>query len=349
MLAFIGTYTHSTGSAGIYTVAVGGDGRYLLRPAESRGIENPSWLISHPSRPVIYAVSETSANGAGGVTAFAYDNAGALTQCAAVSSLGSDPCHLAIDSRGSRIYVANYSGGNFASFSLLPDGAMGELLTLVQHTGRGIDPVRQKHPHVHSLLLDEQSGQVFVADLGTDKLFAYPATAAGVDVAGRRSYPTRPGAGPRLACMDATGSYLWLINELDNTVVAYGVSAGVLTELATVPTLPPEFDDASYCAHIAVSSDGKFLYASNRGHDSITVFALEDGQPVPCQWQPSGGRHPRYFCLSPGERELWVANRDDNNISVFERDTASGRLGECVARLEVPAPVCILFVDPAAS
>ncbi len=345
MLAFIGTYTQSTGSAGIYAVSISEDGRSIELLTENGGIDNPSWLVSHPSLPVIYSVSETSTGAAGGVSAFSYDRNGTLTQLSQVSSMGADPCHLALNSSGTRLYVSNYSGGSFAVYALFTDGGLGELLTLVQHAGSSVDPVRQKYPHVHSIRLDERSGSVFVADLGTDKLLAYPETGGGIDVAHRRSYRTRPGAGPRLACIDSRGEYLWLINELDNTIVAYGLNAGVLTELATASTLPEEFDDASYCAHILVSKDGQYLYASNRGHDSITVFALKDGKPVPRQWQGSGGRHPRHFCMSPAETQLLVANRDDNNICVFERDVETGLLSERVASFSIPAPVCILFVD----
>lgn len=346
MLMLVGTYTRNTGSAGIYAYEVDEGCRTFAGSATNAEIDNPSWLVRHPRLAVLYAVNEArDIDGGGAVSAFACDAQGYLKLVDRKPSMGGDPCHLAIDADGTRLLVSNYTGGNFASFALAPDGTLGDLASLVQHAGRGVDPMRQKGPHVHSITLDK-SGNAYVADLGLDQVLRYPLGANGsIKVEGRKTIRLKPGAGPRMLAFDSQCRYGYVIDELDNTIVCLARdTSGDLVELATYSALPADFTDASYCSHIEVSADDRFLYASNRGHDSIAVFHIgEEGALTLVQHESSRGRHPRHFTFSPDQRFLLVANRDDNNIVVFARDPASGKLTFTGTELTVPAPVCIRF------
>ena len=347
MLMLIGTYTRGTDSQGVYAFEVSDDCRRFAPGPVSTDIDNPSWLVRHPHLDVVYSVNEVQdLNGGGGVSAYACDENGRLTLIDSKPSMGADPCHLAIDAAGSLLCVSNYTGGNLASFALHDSGALGDMQSLVQHGGKGVDPMRQKGPHVHSIALDKHARHAYVCDLGLDQVVRYPLAAGGMIRADQRiTSRLRPGAGPRLMCFDSDEQYGYVINELDNSIVSFGRDeAGDLTELASYSALPAGFADASYCAHIAVSGDDRFLYASNRGHDSIAVFRIEGGGRLELvQHQPSLGKHPRHFALSPDEGHLLIANRDSNNLVVMERDAETGRLTPTGTEITVPAAVCIVF------
>lgn len=347
MLILIGTYTRNTDSVGVYAFKSDSDGHFescAVNPA----IDNPSWLVRHPYLEVVYAVNEVSDMADGGaVSAFACDASGRLTLLNQKFSLGADPCHLAIDSAGSTLYVSNYSGGNFTGFPLAPDGRLQDFTSLVQHGGKGVDPVRQSGPHVHSMTLDTTGQNAYVCDLGLDQVVKYPLLDEGrVMVDGRATTRLRPGAGPRLLEFDSKSHYGYAVNELDNTIITFERDpSGHLIELSTCSSLPEDFVDKSYCAHIAVTADNRFVYVSNRGHDSIAVFRIEDGGALALvQRQSTLGKHPRHFALSPDEHYVLVANRDSNNVAVFERDPESGQLAATGQEMSVPAPVCVLFL-----
>ncbi|MDZ7685985.1 MAG: lactonase family protein [Gammaproteobacteria bacterium] len=344
MRLLIGTYTRGFEAEGLYTAEAGADGTGFRVLAVAREIDNPSWQITHPSLPLSYSVSEIGDEGAGGISAFSIGGDGRLDQVCSVSSMGEDPCHLAL--AGDRLFASNYSGGNLATWSLDAAGQPADLDNLIQHNGSSVDPMRQKGPHVHSATLHAPSDSMFVCDLGVDRIFRYRIAGGSLDVASRQTIQLRPGAGPRMMCVEPNGRYAFVINELDNTIVSFDLEAGPrAVELATVGTVPADYVDASYCAHIAVSGDGRFLYASNRGHDSIAVFALGDnGNLVPVQHVASGGEHPRFFALTPDERFLWAANRDSDNLVVFQRDRASGRLTPTGTVIDMPAPACVTWL-----
>lgn len=343
----VGTYTRGFEAEGLYTAEANSDGTSFETVAVVREIDNPSWQIRHPSLPLLYSVSETGDGGAGGISTFSMTDDGRLEPVCSVSSMGADPCHLAL--AGDRLIASNYSGGNLATWRLDAAGRPLELDNLIQHNGASVDPMRQKGPHVHSAMVHAPSDSVFVCDLGVDRLYRYPRVGGSLDVASRQTVRLRPGAGPRLMCLAPDGRYAFVINELDNTIVSFDLNAGSrAVELRTTGTLPEDFSDASYCGHIAVSADGRFVYASNRGHDSIAVFACgDDGDLALVQHVASGGRHPRFFALTPDERYLWAANRDSDNLVVFERDPASGRLTPTGTVINMPAPVCLTWLASA--
>lgn len=350
MLMFVGTYTRNTASEGIYAFEVEENfQRFELRTVNAEP-DNPSWLMSHPVVPCLYCVNEIGdyeGQASGAVSAFSRDDSGGLNLINRQASLGADPCHLAISPAGNFLLASNYSGGNLASFPIQDDGSLGDFTSLVQHVGKSVDPVRQTRAHVHSATLTRSAEFCYVADLGMDELVRYPLGAGGqVLTAGRRSNRVKPGAGPRHFCFDGNDRYGYLINELDNTIISFERGEdGALIELETVSALPGDYNDASYCADLHLSPDGRFLYGSNRGHDSIVVLKTgADGRMKPLQYQSTGGMHPRSFCLSPDGEFVLVANRDSDNIVVFDRDAKTGRLAETGTVIEVPAPSSILFV-----
>lgn len=349
MLMFVGTYTRNTGSEGIYAFEVDEGVRQVRELSINSGIDNPSWILVNSSRHCLFAANEIhdyQGGNTGAVSSFIYDDQGRLSLVSRQSSMGADPCHLAPDPEGSYLLVSNYSGGNLASFPVNETGSLGEFNSFVQHAGRSVDPMRQKKPHVHSVTLDHRGEMAYVADLGTDEVVVYPVDKHGqVRTEARKSTRVKPGAGPRHFCFDADDRYGYLINELDNTIVSFERDAsGRLIELQTVSTLPDDFTDASYCADIHLSPDGRYLYASNRGHDSIAVYRLDpDGVMVLIQHQHTGGAHPRNFCLTPDGTRLFAANRDSDNIVVFARDEETGLLSETGTSIHVPAPSCVVF------
>ncbi len=351
MLMFIGTYTRNTPSEGIYAFSVDHEAKRIRPLAINGAIDNPSWLVADPERRLLYAVNEVrDYRGAesGAVSAFSYDEGGGLRLLSQRDSMGADPCHLALGPGGNYLLVSNYGGGSLASFPVESNGELGSFQSFVRHGGSSVDPVRQKAPHVHSITLDRRGELAYVADLGTDEMVMYPVDRNGqVTTASRKSVRVKPGAGPRHFCFDSVDRFGYLINELDNTIVSFErTAAGRLVELETVSTLPDDFTDASYCADIHLSPDCRFLYGSNRGHDSVAVFELGPGGQMRCiQHQPTGGMHPRNIALAPGGRHLFAANRDSDNVVVFARDGETGRLEETGATVDVPAPACIVFAQ----
>ncbi len=340
----VGTYTRGFDAEGIYLLEAEPDGSNV-RIRLAAEVENPSWLVRHPSRPMLYATIETADNGSGGVAVVELDESGSMTVRDEFSSMGADPCHLliAVD----RLIASNYSGGSVAAWPLDDAGSPQPMESMVQHNGSSVDPVRQTAAHVHSSAFHSKSQTVFVCDLGVDKVYRYGFSEAGIDIMSRKTVPLRPGAGPRMMAIDPEDRFGFVINELDNTIVSFDLDAGPRpVELHTCSTLPDDFTDASYCAHIAMSRDGEHLYASNRGHDSIAVFSVKgEGKLELIQHVSSGGEHPRFFTLTPDETHLWCANRDSDNIVVFARDGSSGLLTETGTVIDLPAPVSLVALD----
>lgn len=349
MLMLTGTYTRNTDAEGVYAFRCDAGFRRFERLVVNTNIDNPSYLVRHPTLDVVYGVNEVGDfEGGGGISTFNCDAGGKLDLVGKVASMGADPCHLMLGRSGRSLFVSNYSGGNLTSFAIDDGGRLGDFESLVQHGGKGVDPMRQKGPHVHSVCLAPGGEHAFVCDLGLDQVVHYPVKGARILVERRTTTRMRPGAGPRMMTFDHAGEFAWVINELDNTIVSFAHNGtGELVELQTVSALPPGFTDASYTSHLVLSDDGRFLYGSNRGHDSIVVFAVEaEGRLRLVQHEASRGMHPRHFALTPDGSHMLVANRDSNNIVVFERDAATGRLAATGAILEVPAPVCVVFMPP---
>ncbi|HET7216579.1 MAG TPA: lactonase family protein [Vicinamibacterales bacterium] len=351
---YIGTYTGAK-SKGIYLSRLNPATGAMTVPALVAETPSPSFLALHPTTNYLYAVNEVDAfagKPTGSVSAFAIDRAsGGLTALNQQSSGGKGPAHLIVDRGGANVLVANYGGGSVAALPIEKDGNLRAPSSVIQHTGASVNPSRQKEPHAHSVNLDASGRRAYVADLGLDKIMIYgfdPAT--GVLTANAPpSAAVAPGSGPRHLALHPSGRFAYVINELLLTVTAFtrDASSGGLTSLQTISTLPPgTASNASVStAEVQVHPSGKFLYASNRGHDSITVFALDEntGRLTYVQTEPTQGSTPRAFGIDPTGSFLLAANQRSDTVVVFRIDRASGRLSPAGVSIDVGAPVCITF------
>ena len=352
-LVYIGTYT-TTRSKGIYAYRFDADSGRLTSLGLVAETVNPSFLAVDPSCRFLYAVNEISnyAGGkGGGVSAFAIDRAtGKLTFLNEVSSRGREPCHVSLDKTGKFVMVANYGGGSAAVFPVLADGRLGEASAFVEHHGSSVNPERQEGPHAHSIATSPDNRFVLAADLGLDRLLVYRFDAAqgSLEPNDPPFATVKPGAGPRHFAFHPSGRFVYTINEMGSSITAFSYDAarGSLRELETVSTLPKDFAGASDTAELEVHPSGKFLYGSNRGHDSIAVFAIDGGKGTltPVEHVPTEGKTPRSFAIDPAGSYLVVANQDSDNLVVFRIDARTGRLTPSGKAPDVPSPVCVTFV-----
>ncbi len=353
---YVGTYTRGS-SKGIYLYhldLISG----ALKPAGCAAeVANPSFLAFHPSRPLLYAVGEVGSfagKKGGAVDAFAIDPiSGKLTLLNQQLSQGPGPCHLAVDRSGKCVLVANYSGGSVVCLPIQEDGRLGEATSFVQHAGSSVNPQRQQGPHAHGVYLDAGNRFAFVADLGLDKLMIYRFDPAQGKLTANDppSLATAAGAGPRHFAFHPNGRYAYLINELNSTLTALGYDAqrGTFQTLETVTTLPAGFSGSNTAAEVEVHRSGKFVYGSNRGHDSIAAFAIDaaTGKLTLIGHEPTLGKTPRHFAIDPTGKFLLVANQDGNNVVVLEINSETGGLRATGNSVEVTAPVCVAMPRPA--
>jgi 6-phosphogluconolactonase len=357
-LLFVGTYTEKE-SKGIYAYRFDAASAELTPLGVAAETTNPSFLAIDPTSNFLYAVNEVQnykGASSGAVSAFAIDRekntipTGKLSLLNEVPSRGADPCYVAFDQTGKFALVANYTGGSVAVFPVRTDGHIGEPSAFVQHTGSSINKERQAGPHAHWIETTPDNRFAIAVDLGLDELLVYRFDAskgsltpndppyAGLD----------PGVGPRHLAFHPNGHFAYVVNELKSTVTAftYDPSGGTLHKLNTVSTLPKSFTGANDGAEIHVHPSGKFLYASNRGHDSIALFSIDShsGALTLMDHFPTQGKTPRDFDIDPTGKFLFVANQDTNNIAVFRIDPDNGRLTSTGQILEVPSPVCLKFI-----
>lgn len=357
---YVGTYTAEAGSTskGIYAYRFDSGTGELTSIGLAAETANPSFLAVHPNHRFLYAVNETSnyqGQKSGAVSAFAIDHAtGKLTLLNEVASKGADPCYITVDKTGKWVLVANYTGGSVAVFRVLEDGRLGAASAFIQHTGHGADPERQEGPHAHSIDLSPDERFAIVDDLGLDETLVYKFDKAkgSLSLNDPPIYTTLakadPGAGPRHFAFNPNGKFAYVVNEIQSTVSvsSYDGSAGVLRRLQTISTYPKDFSAHNDDAEIQVLASGKFLYASNRGHDSIAVFAIDPdkGTLTLIEYALTKGKTPRSFEIAPGGSLLFAANEKSNNIVVFSIDAKTGRLTPTGKVLDVSEPVCVKFV-----
>ncbi len=352
-LVYIGTYTNQK-SKGIYAYRMSAAKGELTSLGLAADIVNPSFLAVHPNRKFLYAVTEVSdleGQKGGAVSAFAIDAAtGKLTFLNRVSSRGAGPCYLVVDKTGKSVLVANYGGGSVAALPVHDDGRLGEASAFVQHAGSSLNPKRQQGPHAHSINLSSDNRFAIAADLGLDELLVYRFDPSKGSLAANRPplAKVKPGAGPRHFAFHPKGGFAYVINEMQSTVTAFRYDArqGALSELQTVSTLPAGFAGNNSTAEVQVHPSGKFLYGSNRGHNSIAVFAIDGkGMLAPVEHVSTQGRTPRNFGIDPSGAYLLAANQQSDTIAVFRIDPATGRLTPTGQVVETPAPVCVKFVS----
>lgn len=356
---YIGTYTEAgSESKGIYAYRFDSDTARLVPIGLAAEATNPSFLAVHPNHRFIYAVNEVSnykGEKSGAVSAFAIDRAtGKLTLLNQVASRGGDPCFISLDKTGKYVLVANYAGGSVAVFPILEDGRLGEASALVQHNGHGTNPQRQEGPHAHSIDVSPDNRFAIVDDLGLDETLVYLFDSAKGSLAGDDSKFTTTiakgdaGAGPRHLAFHPDGKFAYVINEMQSAISVFRFDAptGALQRLQTISSLPKDFSGHDDAAEIKVHPSGKFLYASNRGHDSIAVFAIDEhiGTLTPVEYASTKGASPRYFEIAPSGHLLFAANEKSDNIVVFRIDPQTGRLTPRGKVLKVAQPVCVIFV-----
>ena len=349
---FVGTYTEKEGSQskGMYVYRMDADSGELTFEWEAAGILNPSYLAIRPGQGFLYAVNEVQTFGGqagGGVSALSIDRAsGELHLLNAYSSCGKDPCYISIEQTGRFALVANYTGGNVAMLPIRPDGQLGPATDVVQHTGSSVNPERQDNPYAHCILSDPANRFVIATDLGADKLLAYRMDLDQGKLHAHAEVNVQPGAGPRHVIFHPNGQYLYLINELNSTlgVYHYNGDAGHLDEVQTISTLPENHQSENLCADLHIS--GNYLYASNRKHDSIAWYLIDEatGQLTYQGEVPSGGKEPRGFAIDPSGNFLLAAHEKSNNIVVFSIDPATGRLSRTGHETTLSHPVCVKFM-----
>ena len=349
---FVGTYTGS-GSEGIYRFEFDTNSGEMTPPVLVGKASNPSFLALHPSKPYLYAVSEVEAvagKPGGAVLAFSVvGEKGKLTPLNAESTRGGGPCHIIVDKAGKNVLVANYGGGSAAVLPILPDGKVGPASAFIQHKGTGGDPSRQSAPHAHSTTLDPANAYAFVADLGLDKMMIYKFDSkAGTITPNTPAFArTAPASGPRHFDFHPNGKFAYAIGELDSTVTSWNYDAehGNLLPLQTISTLPKGVTKQNYPADIHVHPSGKFLYGSNRGHDSIAVYMIAPitGKLTFIETETKGIKNPRNFAIDPSGNFLLVANSDTDDIVVFKIDPENGSLTSTGGSIKVSKPVCLKF------
>jgi 6-phosphogluconolactonase len=354
-LVYVGTYTEEgSKSKGIYAYRFDAEDGQITSVGLAAETINPSFLAVHPNHRFLYAVNEVGnykGQKSGAVSAFTIDHStGKLTLLNQVATKGADPCYITVDRTGKNVLVANYTGGSVAVFPVLGDGRLGEASAFVQHSGHGTNPERQEGPHAHSIDLSPDNRFAIVDDLGLDETLVYKFDGATGSLA-----PNDPpfakadaGSGPRHFAFHPNGKFAYVVNEMGSSVSAFGYdgSAGTLRPLQTISTLPKGFAKHNDDAEIEVNASGKFLYASNRGHDSIAVFAIDadKGTLTLVQNVPAKGETPRNFAIAPGGKILLAANEKSDNIVIFAIDQRTGLLKPTGKVLEAVEPVCVIFV-----
>jgi len=342
--AFIGTYTR-LGSEGVYTLRLNGDTGELTQLSVATGLENPSFVALDPTGDHLYAVSESNGfNGSGGITAFSVNRStGELTQINQQSTGGPGPCHLMIDDTDSVAIVTNYAGGSVSIHPINADGSIGEYTDFVQHVGSSVNKQRQQEAHAHSVNIDNANKRAYVCDLGKDQVLIYDIDIANGKLSLASTVDEAAGEGPRHFTFHPSGKYVYVNNELGNTITVYDLeSDGTLSPKQTESTLPSDWTGVSHTADIHVSPDGDYVYVSNRGHDSIAIFSIDQstGNVTAIGHESTQGNTPRNFAITPDGKFLLAENQDSDTIVSFKRES-DGTLTPTGSILNLPDPVCM--------
>jgi 6-phosphogluconolactonase len=350
-LIFAGTYTEKGSSQGIYAFAWDGDAGTLTPLGLAAATVNPSFLAVSPDRRHLYAVNEVDefqGKKSGSVSSFAVAG-DKLKLINVVSSQGTGPCNVAVDYTGKAVFVANYGGGSAASFKVMNGGRLSKAVSSFQYTGHGADAERQTAPHTHCTTVSRDNRYVLVNDLGLDRVSVYHLDPRSARLTANTPpwYEALPGSGPRSFAFHPSGRWAYSLNEIASTldVLTWDAERGSLTRIQNISTLPEGFKSSNTAATVAVDSAGRFVYASNRGDNSVAVFSIDDreGTLKAIQHLDCGGKTPRHFALDPGNQWLLVANQDSSNIVVFARNARTGLLSPTGNQYSLGSPVCLVF------
>ncbi|GHA74432.1 lactonase family protein [Pontibacter akesuensis] len=348
-MVYIGTYAVAD-APGIFLYRLNPGTGELTKVNSFGGGENPSYLALDSAGRHLYAVNETQeyeGQPGGAVSAFTVNQQnGELSLLNRVASKGGAPCYVAVDEN--TVLVANYVGGNVASFPVKDNGQLGEAASVLQHAGTGPNQQRQEAPHAHYIAPDPSGKFVYSVDLGADKVFGYRLEGSTlIPNEPAVAYASEAGSGPRHLAFHPNGKYAYLLHELNSTMtaLAYNADSGAFTEIQTLPTLPEDFTGNNQPAAVKVSADGKYVYGSNRGHNSIVVYSVDEntGKLALVQHVSTGGDWPRDFAIDPSGSVLLVANERSNSITTFKIDKTTGKLTATGQEVEVSKPVNLVF------
>jgi 6-phosphogluconolactonase len=354
---FVGTYTNGNSiSKGVYSCEFDSDTGKLSEPKLAAELKNPSFLAVHPSGKFLYAVNELNepdqktGRGNGGATAMKINADGTLTVINQEPSGGGAPCHCNVDSTGTNLLIANYGGGNVAVYPIGADGALKPISCNIRHEGSSVDKSRQEAPHAHSINLSADNRFAYAADLGIDKVMIYQFDPQShqLSPADPPAALVTPGGGPRHFAIHPSGKFAWTNNEMTMVVTGFKRDAqnGSLHAIQEISTIPAGFDGRKSTAECLVHPSGKFLYVSNRGHETITAFTVdtETGLLSYVENESTGGQEPRNFFIDPTGKWLLAENQNSDSIFVFSVDQKSGGLAPTGDSVKVGKPVCIRMV-----
>ena len=350
IIMYAGTYTNGE-SQGIYRLRIDPETGRITDPEVAAVMDNPSYFAI--SKDALYTVAETDqfqhARG-GAVASFRLDPAtGSLMNINVQPSGGCAPCHICTDQLGRYVFAANYRDGTVSMYPICPDGSIGKVLCVRKHTGSGPVKGRQEAAHAHFVTLTPDEKYLVAVDLGADMLFVYEVDIHNGDLIHREdlSVKVASGSGPRHMAFHASGKIAYLVNELSSDIVVYHYQAGVFQQVQRISALPADYTGESTCAAIHLSKDSRFLYVSNRGHDSIAVFAIDPatGQLVFVEHASSEGSHPRDFTMDPSGSHLYIANQKSNRIVCKKIDQETGKLTPTNIAVELPSPVCLKIIE----
>ncbi|HKZ38735.1 MAG TPA: lactonase family protein [Chryseolinea sp.] len=352
-ILYVGTFS-VRGSEGIYAYTFNRAKRTLTPLQTVPSLESPSFLAIHPSGKFLYSVNrgkaDTTDHG-GSVSAYGIDRAtGRLSGINHRSSYGDGPCYVSVDQTGKFIFVAHYGEGTLTVLTLFKDGSLGSPSDAKKYSGKGLHKERQEGPHIHAALLSPDNKFLYVVDLGTDKIYIYEFNSAEgtLQAASTPEARVTPGAGPRHLTFHPSGDFAYLAEELTSTVAVFSVDklSGALTILQdTVKSLPPNFTDKNSSADIHTDVSGKYLYMSNRGSNTLSIYVIgKDGKITLVGHQNTGGKTPRNFLVDPKGEYIFVANQDTDTINLFRINQKTGRLTAVGKPVHVPSPVCLKLV-----
>ena len=353
LLVFVSAFAPGDEGA-IHAFTFDGDAGTLKQIHRTSDVEHPFFLAASPDGRFLYSIHAPGQFGGEQdelVAAFEIvSRNGELKRLNQQSTRGTAACYLDVDATGQTVVVANYLTGSVAAFPVNEDGSLGESVSFVQHVGASVNPDRQTEPHAHCFVVSPDNRFVFAADLGIDQVLSYRLNAGDATLSpARQPYVrTPPGAGPRHLTFDPDGEHLYVINELDNSVTLfeYDAQTGILIEQQTISTLPDDFDGTSYCADLKITPDGQYLYGTNRGHDSIAAYRIDDqGRLTLLGIEPSLGKGPQNLAITPDGRFLLCANMPGNNLVVFRIDPETGLIQPEGDPLSMPSPSCIVLLD----
>lgn len=365
---WFGTYTGKPPRGnGIYVSRYDEITGEISRPKLATKIKNPSFLVVHPTLSIVYAVSEIAdLNGkpTGGIISFVVDmRSGQLTQQSVQPSQGKGPCHLSLDATGKSLLAANYGSGSVICLGINDDGSLLPPVAttqdkpggFIQHAGTGPNKSRQQGPHGHSMNATSTGKFAISCDLGADKVFVHKLDVPTAVITPHNSTPTQPGGGPRHFALHPRLPFGYVNNELDMTVTAFRFDAveGNLQKIHSASTIPDSIQERTgfSTAEIAIHPSGKFLYVSNRGHDSIALFGINEqsGKLSLKSVEPTRCQTPRHFAIAPDGKRLYAAGQASGTITAFTIDSETGKLSFTKRMLKVPKPVCIVFSHPISS